>query len=103
VCVDHTDAGEVAGLFARVKEEQGARLDVLVMTYGEATRLAVAQAAELRPHNVAAVSLTPGFLRSEAVLDHFGVREENWRDAIDSDPHFAASETPSASASRRRP
>jgi NAD(P)-dependent dehydrogenase (short-subunit alcohol dehydrogenase family) len=57
-------------------------------------RLAVAQAAELRPHNVAAVSLTPGFLRSEAVLDHFGVREENWRDAIDSDPHFAASETP---------
>ena len=57
-------------------------------------RLAVAQAAELRPHGVAAVALTPGFLRSEAVLDHFGVTEHNWRDAIASDPHFAASETP---------
>lgn len=57
-------------------------------------RLAVAQAAELRPHGVAAVAITPGFLRSEAVLDHFGVTEANWRDAIKADPHFAYSETP---------
>jgi NAD(P)-dependent dehydrogenase (short-subunit alcohol dehydrogenase family) len=57
-------------------------------------RLAVAQAAELRPYGVAAVALTPGFLRSEAVLDHFGVTEANWRDAIAKDPHFAQSETP---------
>jgi NAD(P)-dependent dehydrogenase (short-subunit alcohol dehydrogenase family) len=57
-------------------------------------RLAVAQAAELAPHNVTAVALTPGFLRSEAVLDHFGVREDNWREAIAIDRHFAASETP---------
>jgi NAD(P)-dependent dehydrogenase (short-subunit alcohol dehydrogenase family) len=57
-------------------------------------RLAVAQAAELREHGVAAVALTPGFLRSEAVLDHFGVAAANWRDAIAADPHFAASETP---------
>jgi NAD(P)-dependent dehydrogenase (short-subunit alcohol dehydrogenase family) len=56
-------------------------------------RLAQAQAAELRPYGVAAVALTPGFLRSEAVLEHFGVSEANWRDAPD--PHFAAhSETP---------
>ncbi|MFA1542938.1 SDR family oxidoreductase [Actinomadura monticuli] len=57
-------------------------------------RLAVAQAAELRPHGVAAVALTPGFLRSEAVLDHFGVTEDNWRDAVARDPHFAHSESP---------
>lgn len=57
-------------------------------------RLAVAQAAELRPRGVAAVALTPGFLRSEAMLDHFGVTEGTWRDAVESDPHFAQSETP---------
>ncbi|MER6448052.1 SDR family oxidoreductase [Streptomyces venezuelae] len=57
-------------------------------------RLAVAQAAELRPHGVAAVSLTPGFLRSEAMLEHFGVTEANWRDGAAADPNFAHSETP---------
>ncbi|MFC1401719.1 MULTISPECIES: SDR family oxidoreductase [Streptacidiphilus] len=57
-------------------------------------RLAVAQAAELRPHGVAAVALTPGFLRSEAMLDGLGVTEANWRDAAAKDPHFAQSESP---------
>lgn len=57
-------------------------------------RLARAQAAELRPHGVAAVALTPGFLRSEAMLDGFGVTEATWRDAIAKDEHFAFSETP---------
>ncbi|MEV7558381.1 SDR family oxidoreductase [Streptomyces sp. NPDC089795] len=57
-------------------------------------RLAVGQAAELRPHGVAAVSLTPGFLRSEALLEHFGVTEANWRDGAAADPNFAHSETP---------
>jgi NAD(P)-dependent dehydrogenase (short-subunit alcohol dehydrogenase family) len=57
-------------------------------------RLARAQAAELRRHGVTAVSLTPGFLRSEAVLDHFGVTAATWRDAIAADRHFAESETP---------
>jgi len=57
-------------------------------------RLALGEAADLRPHGVAALALTPGFLRSEAVLDHFGVTEANWRDAIARDPHFAFSETP---------
>jgi NAD(P)-dependent dehydrogenase (short-subunit alcohol dehydrogenase family) len=55
-------------------------------------RLAQAQAAELRPHGVAAVALTPGFLRSEAVLEHFGVTEATWRSTTD--PHFARSESP---------
>ena len=57
-------------------------------------RLVVGQAQELHEHGVAVVALTPGFLRSEAMLDHFGVTEETWRDAIDQDPHFAFSETP---------
>jgi NAD(P)-dependent dehydrogenase (short-subunit alcohol dehydrogenase family) len=57
-------------------------------------RLAVAQAEDLRPHGVAAVAVSPGFLRSEAMLDHFGVTEATWRDAIATDRHFAASETP---------
>ena len=57
-------------------------------------RLAVGQAADLKPHGVTAVALTPGFLRSEAMLDHFGVTEANWRDAIAQDRHYSASETP---------
>ena len=57
-------------------------------------RLAYAMAADLRAQRVTALALTPGFLRSEAVLDHFGVTEENWRDAIAKDPYFAESETP---------
>jgi NAD(P)-dependent dehydrogenase (short-subunit alcohol dehydrogenase family) len=59
-----------------------------------AIRLALGMAEELRPHGVAAVAVTPGFMRSEAVLDHFGVTESTWRDAIAIDPHFAHSETP---------
>ena len=56
--------------------------------------LAEAQAEELRPHGVAAVAVTPGFLRSEEMLDHFKVTEDNWRDAGAQDPHFLQSETP---------
>jgi NAD(P)-dependent dehydrogenase (short-subunit alcohol dehydrogenase family) len=57
-------------------------------------RLALAEAEDLRPRGVAVVALTPGFLRSEAVLDHLGVTEENWREGAAKDEHFAASETP---------
>ncbi|MFI0718596.1 SDR family oxidoreductase [Streptomyces sp. NPDC021224] len=57
-------------------------------------RLAVAQAAELRPHGVTALAITPGFLRSEAMLEGFGVTEANWRDGAAKDPHFAHSESP---------
>ena len=57
-------------------------------------RLAVAQAAELKPHVVAAVAITPGFLRSEAVLEHFGVTEANWHEGAVKDPNFAHSESP---------
>jgi NAD(P)-dependent dehydrogenase (short-subunit alcohol dehydrogenase family) len=58
-------------------------------------RLAFAQAKELEPHGCAAVALTPGWLRSEMMLDIYGVTEENWREATRGSPHFAAiSETP---------
>ena len=57
-------------------------------------RIARAQSADLRPHGVASIAVSPGFLRSEAMLDHFGVTEETWRDGIAKDRHFAASETP---------
>ncbi|AJY76089.1 SDR family oxidoreductase [Paenibacillus beijingensis] len=56
--------------------------------------LAAAMAEELKLHGVAALALTPGFLRSEAMLDHFGVTESNWRQAAAIEPHFIASETP---------
>ena len=56
--------------------------------------LAEAMAADLRPYNITSLALTPGFLRSEAMLDHFGVTEENWREAVKQDPHFSVSETP---------
>jgi len=57
-------------------------------------RLAQSLARQLRQHKVAVVSLTPGFLRSEEMLSHFGVTEENWREAIKQDRNFAYSETP---------
>jgi NAD(P)-dependent dehydrogenase (short-subunit alcohol dehydrogenase family) len=57
-------------------------------------RLAFAMARELRRKNVAAIALTPGFLRSEVMLERFGVTEANWRDAVKKTPDYAASETP---------
>jgi NAD(P)-dependent dehydrogenase (short-subunit alcohol dehydrogenase family) len=56
--------------------------------------MAEAMAEDLRPFTVTALALTPGFLRSEAMLDRFGVTEEDWRDGARKDPHFIASETP---------
>ena len=57
-------------------------------------RMAFALGHELKPHGATAVSLTPGWLRSEAMLDAYGVAESNWRDAIKVQPHFAISESP---------
>jgi NAD(P)-dependent dehydrogenase (short-subunit alcohol dehydrogenase family) len=56
--------------------------------------LALNMAAELKPHGVAALAITPGFLRSEAMLEHLGVNEANWRDAGKKDPNFLESESP---------
>ena len=57
-------------------------------------RMAFALSQELKGRNVTAVAVTPGFLRSEAMLDGFGVTEANWRDAAQRIPSFIASETP---------
>jgi NAD(P)-dependent dehydrogenase (short-subunit alcohol dehydrogenase family) len=57
-------------------------------------RMAFALGHELGPRGATAVALTPGWLRSEIMLDQFGVREDNWRDALTEVPHFAISETP---------
>jgi NAD(P)-dependent dehydrogenase (short-subunit alcohol dehydrogenase family) len=66
-------------------------------------RLAFSQGHELEPHGATAIAITPGWLRSEMMLDNFGVSEENWRDALDPDradgypsapPGFAMSESP---------
>jgi NAD(P)-dependent dehydrogenase (short-subunit alcohol dehydrogenase family) len=60
-----------------------------------AIRLAFAQSEELAKYGCTAVALTPGWMRSEMMLENFGVTEENWRDGARVNPHFAAiSETP---------
>jgi NAD(P)-dependent dehydrogenase (short-subunit alcohol dehydrogenase family) len=57
-------------------------------------RMAFALGHELGPRGATAVAVTPGWLRSEIMLDGFGVSEDNWRDALERVPHFAISETP---------
>jgi NAD(P)-dependent dehydrogenase (short-subunit alcohol dehydrogenase family) len=58
-------------------------------------RLAFAQGHELAAHGCTAVALTPGWLRSEMMLEHYGVTEETWREATVGSPHFTAiSESP---------
>ena len=56
--------------------------------------LALSFAEALRSHGIASVAITPGFLRSEMMLQHFGVTEATWRDAGKKDPHFLQSESP---------
>ena len=58
------------------------------------TRLAWALAQELAPHGGTALALTPGWLRSEMMLEHYGVTESNWRAATARQPHFVISESP---------
>src|SRR4029453_4245201 len=51
-------------------------------------------AAELAPHAISVIAVTPGFLRSESMLEQFGVTEDNWREAGKKDPNFLQSESP---------
>lgn len=57
-------------------------------------RMAWAHAKDLAPHGATAVSITPGWLRSEMMLEAYQVSEANWRDATKMQPHFIISETP---------
>jgi NAD(P)-dependent dehydrogenase (short-subunit alcohol dehydrogenase family) len=56
--------------------------------------MAQAMAQDLKEYNIVSIAVTPGFLRSEAMLEQFGVTEENWKEGAKVDPHFIASETP---------
>ncbi|GAA3847591.1 SDR family oxidoreductase [Streptomyces phyllanthi] len=57
-------------------------------------RMGFALSRELGPRGATAVALTPGWLRSEMMLETFGVTEDTWRDALERVPHFCISETP---------
>jgi len=57
-------------------------------------RMAKALAYELSSYGCTAVSVTPGWMRSEIMLEHFEITEENWMDATKAEPHFIISETP---------
>ncbi len=57
-------------------------------------RMAFSLAHELKPHGCTAVAVTPGWLRSEQMLDNYGVTEENWQAACEMQPHFAITESP---------
>ena len=57
-------------------------------------RLTLAQSEELKAYDGAAVAVTPGWLRSEMMLQAYRVTEEIWHDAIEKEPHFAISESP---------
>jgi NAD(P)-dependent dehydrogenase (short-subunit alcohol dehydrogenase family) len=59
-----------------------------------AIRMAWGHAKDLASHGATAVAITPGWMRSEMMLEHYGVSEGNWRDATAKSPHFAISETP---------
>jgi NAD(P)-dependent dehydrogenase (short-subunit alcohol dehydrogenase family) len=59
-----------------------------------AIRMAWGHAKDLATHGATAVAITPGWMRSEMMLEHYQVGEANWRDAIKVQPHFAISETP---------
>jgi NAD(P)-dependent dehydrogenase (short-subunit alcohol dehydrogenase family) len=111
--VDHEDPDAVRRLVARVEEETG-RLDVLVtdetstvnaryrdgvgfyydLVKAGVGRIVTNLTAELADHPVTALGVTPGWLRSEQMLENFGVTEATWRDACVKQPGFAISESP---------
>ncbi len=57
-------------------------------------RIAWAQAQELGPRGATALAITPGWMRSEMMLEHYAVTEETWREALERQPHFCISESP---------
>jgi NAD(P)-dependent dehydrogenase (short-subunit alcohol dehydrogenase family) len=57
-------------------------------------RMAWSQAQEVGPRGATAVALTPGWLRSEIMLERYGVTEETWREATERQPHFCIAESP---------
>jgi NAD(P)-dependent dehydrogenase (short-subunit alcohol dehydrogenase family) len=87
--VEMTDG--TAEFNAQYREGVGFFYDLVKANVG---RIVLGLTHELRNTPVTAVGVTPGWLRSENMLDNFGVTEENWRDALDKTPGFAISESP---------
>src|SRR5215472_3552496 len=81
-------------LIETAKEESRTGHIIFDLIKTSVMRLAFGMTRELRKKNVAAVALTPGFLRSEVMLEKFGVTEANWQDAVKKIPDYAESETP---------
>lgn len=95
--IETAKAGAVPGLIVEIGDGDSYTYRgnlIFDMVKTTVIRLAFAMARELRRKNVAAIAVTPGFLRSEVMLEHFGVTETNWRDAVKKDPNYAESETP---------
>lgn len=95
--IEHSNATHSSGLIVEITDGdffgyRGNLFYDLVKT--SVIRLAMIMAYELRKTKITALAVTPGFLRSEAMLENFGVQEENWRDAAKKDPNFLHSETP---------
>ncbi|NKB72112.1 MAG: SDR family NAD(P)-dependent oxidoreductase [Candidatus Latescibacteria bacterium] len=95
------------GLQLMVKQRQGLLVEVndgnglvyngnFYYSFNKSTAILMAYflAMELKEFNIAAVSITPGYLRSEAMLDSMGLTEETWEDGIKDEPIWADSETP---------
>lgn len=87
--VEMTDG--TAEFNAQYREGVGFFYDLVKANVG---RIVLSLTHELRDHPVTAVGVTPGWLRSENMLDNFGVTEEDWRDAVERVPGFEVSETP---------
>ena len=66
-------------------------------------RIVTGLTAQLEDHPVTAVGVTPGWLRSEHMLENFGVTEQNWRDACVKTPGFGISESPAPTRRSARP
>jgi NAD(P)-dependent dehydrogenase (short-subunit alcohol dehydrogenase family) len=87
--VEMTDG--TAEINAQYRERVGFFYDLVK---ANVSRIILGLTHELRNRPVTALGVTPGWLRSENMLDNFGVTEENWRDALDKTPGFGISESP---------
>ena len=87
--VEMTDG--TAEVNAHYRERVGFFYDLVKANVG---RIVLSLSHELRGRPVTALGVTPGWLRSEAMLEGFGVTEETWRDALARVPGFAISESP---------
>ena len=76
---------------AAYRQREGFFYDLVKAAVG---RMTLAQSVELPPHGATVTAVTPGWLRSEKMLDAYQVTEENWREATKVQPHFCISESP---------